>query len=249
MPAANGRVHAAFQRARLFAEAQHRPYGGADQRHAGQGEPPAACKVGHGAPIKALLNDARNSGRGVLLFAVTTEPNLEWFLLPQENSMSADNVNTRTATTLTFGKLIQVVLLSLYCAAAILGPLLYLFLFFDRIFAESDASKLHLIAAMVLMGVLGSAIRGIARLITDVGNNQYQPSWSLSILLRPLEGAGIALVFYFAISAGITVLEQRQPSPNAAGYLFVGILAGMFSHRAVDKLRARFDKTIAASDT
>ena len=154
--------------------------------------------------------------------------------------MSLDD--RKQAAPLSFGRWLQVALLSLYCGAAVLGPLLYLFLNFDRLFADTDASRQHVFAAMILMGVLGSALRGMARLFKDVGKGQYEPSWNLSILMRPLEGAGIALASFLAITAGLILLEQGRPTPNASGYLFVGILSGMFSHRAADALRKRFDR-------
>ena len=142
-------------------------------------------------------------------------------------------------------KRIQIASLALYCAAAILGPIYFLFVSFDQLFPDGppDARRTsqHVFAATVLMGVLGSALRGMSRLFSDVGHGEYKPSWSLSILMRPLEGAGIALVSYLALGAGIILLQQNSPTPNPSGYLFVGILSGMFSHRAADALRDRFD--------
>ena len=82
----------------------------------------------------------------------------------------------------------------------------------------------------------------VSFLTTYCGKRQYAPSWNLSILMRPLEGAAIAFVAYLAIKAGIILLERGHSTPNAAGYLFIGVLSsGMFSHRAADALRGRFD--------
>ena len=150
--------------------------------------------------------------------------------------------NAAPPTKLSFGRWMQVMLLSLYCAVAVLGPLLYLILSFDQLFAESDTNRQQVFVATILTGVLGSALRGMSNLFSDVGKGRYQPSWNLSILMRPLEGAGIALVSYLAITAGLVLLEQGRPTPNPSGYLFVGVLSGMFSHRAADALRKRFDE-------
>ena len=80
----------------------------------------------------------------------------------------------------------RVMLLSLYCAVAVLGPLLYLILSFDQLFAESDTNRQQVFVATILTGVLGSALRGMSNLFSDVGKGRYQPSWNLSILMRPL---------------------------------------------------------------
>ena len=137
---------------------------------------------------------------------------------------------------------VQVALLAVYCGAAVAGPLYLIFREFDTLFSSSAPNARYLFAAMILAGILGSALRGLARLLTDVGERRYQASWSLSILLRPLEGAGIAFASYLAISAGLVVLGHGNHTPNASGYLFFGVVSGMFSHRAADRLRSRFDR-------
>lgn len=142
-------------------------------------------------------------------------------------------------------EIFQVTILTVYCAAAICGPLFCIFIEYDTLFLSNGSNPRHLFAAMILTGILGSALRGLARLFSDVGKQTYKQSWSLSILLRPLEGAGIAFVSYLAISAGLSILGQGNTTPNVAGYLFFGVLSGMFSHRAADKLRHRFDSFLA----
>jgi hypothetical protein len=153
--------------------------------------------------------------------------------------------NQTSISKLTLGEVIEVVALATYCAVAVAIPLAFIFLNFDNLFSPSGPNPRYLFAAMILTGILGSTLRGLSRLLTDVGEKKYQKSWSLSIVLRPLEGAGIAFVSYLAISAGLIVLEQVRSTPNAAGYLFFGVLSGMFSHRAADKLRATFDRFLS----
>ena len=45
-----------------------------------------------------------------------------------------------------------------------------------------------------------------------------------------------------AVTGGMILLEQGRPNPNPSGCLFIGVLSGMFSHRAADMLRRRFDE-------
>lgn len=154
------------------------------------------------------------------------------------------NPVTATPIKLSLSRWIQVAFLSLYCAAAILLPTYYVFVSFCQLFVsgetDPETNARSIFAATVLMGVLGSALRSMARLFTDVGKGSYLPSWNLSILMRPLEGAGIALLSYLAMTAGNILLEKGAPTQNPSGYLFIGILSGMFSHRAADALRNRF---------
>ncbi len=105
------------------------------------------------------------------------------------------------------------------------------------------ASQENLLLRLVLaLGVIGSSLRGVGELFNDVGNRRFDAAWSLSYLMRPLEGAGMALVIYLAVRGGMHLLSTDQAPKNALGYLFVAALAGMFSHRAVDGLRNRFDR-------
>jgi anti-sigma factor RsiW len=149
--------------------------------------------------------------------------------------------NAHDEKKLGFWQCAQVSFLSAYCACAIVGPLYFAWIYFDNLFSEAGADEKRIFGAVLLAGIMGSAVRGIARLFTDVGKRQYTASWRLSILMRPLEGAAIAFVAYLATKAGIILLERGHPSSNGAGYLFIGVLSGMFSHRAADALRGRFD--------
>jgi len=148
-----------------------------------------------------------------------------------------------------FSELIQITLISLYCAALIIGPILYLRINISSLFTSETVDELHILELTLLMGVMGSALRGISRLFTDIGRRDYQPSWNLSILMRPLEGAGVALVAYLAIRAGILLVEHGTPKLNPIGLLFIGVLSGMFSHRAADALRDRFDSLWGKQDS
>jgi hypothetical protein len=170
-------------------------------------------------------------------------------LRTQGDSTMAEANGSMSQPKLRLVEVLQVAALAIYCAAAVVAPLALIFREFDNLFSSSGPNPRHLFAAMILTGVLGSALRGLARLLSDVGERRYEQSWSLSIVLRPFEGAGIAFVSYLAISAGLIVLEQGRSTPNAASYLFFGVLSGMFSHRAADKLRGTFDKFLSGEAT
>jgi hypothetical protein len=137
---------------------------------------------------------------------------------------------------------VQIALIALYCGALIVVPVWLVIYYYAAVFDAKKPNEAVLLGLVVAMGVLGSALRGIATLFNDVGRKKYDSSWNLSLLMRPLEGAGMALILYLAIRGGVALLTQQHATPSGPGFLFVGALAGMFSHRAVDGLRDRFDE-------
>ena len=144
-----------------------------------------------------------------------------------------------------------IVLLSLYCAALVIGSLVYIRGKYCQLIAPTSNElglleyELVLFESVVAIGVLGSALRGVSSLFLDVGKRTFDGSWSLSYLMRPLEGAAMALVVYIVFRSGIFVLAKGESEPNGLGYLALAGLSGMFSHKAADGLRSRFDKLIS----
>lgn len=131
--------------------------------------------------------------------------------------------------------------LTVYCFALVGIPVYLLGQHLADVTGENSNEAL-LAVLVASMGVLGSALRGAAGLFTDVGKRTYDPAWTLSYLLRPLEGAGMALIVYFVSRGGVGFLESGREDPNALGYLAIAAVSGMFSHRAADGLRAWFDR-------
>ncbi len=110
---------------------------------------------------------------------------------------------------------------------------------------QPQVEEILLLELVIVTGVLGSALRGIAGLFLDVGKREFDPSWSLSYLMRPFEGAAMAFVVYVVFRSGVFVLEKGTSTPSELGYLALAGLSGMFSHKAADGLRTRFDKLIS----
>ena len=167
-------------------------------------------------------------------------------LKPSDNSGTKTEKITSSHVKLSRSHLFQVALLSIYCALAITAPLVFIFQSFEKLYLESGPDKKILFLSIIMAGVLGSALHGLSRLVHDVGQRKYEPSWSLSTLMRPFEGGGFAFVVFLGISAGLIVLGQNQNSPNSTGYLFFGALSGMFAHRVIDQLRKKFDAMIGS---
>jgi hypothetical protein len=90
---------------------------------------------------------------------------------------------------------------------------------------------------VALAGVLGGLIHAIRSLSWYVGNREFRWSWLPFNLLLPFVGALGGTVFYLVLRAGLfspsTSVEQASPF----GFAAVGVLVGLFSEEAMEKLR------------
>lgn len=104
----------------------------------------------------------------------------------------------------------------------------------------------RLLLLVIVAGALGSYIHSATSYTDYRGNRQFNPSWMLWYLLRPLMGVCLALVVYFAVRGGLLLLvvngseatEARNINPF--GVAAVAGLTGMFSKQAADKLAEVF---------
>ncbi len=139
----------------------------------------------------------------------------------------------------------QIAALAMFVSLVLFVTLWCVFVDLHRLFpsqAPGNVDDHTLVRFVIYFGVLGSLLRGVGEFFNDVGNRRFDPAWSLSYLMRPFEGAGMALVIFLAVRGGVGFLSEGEAPHNALGYLFIAALAGMFSHRAVDGLRKRFDQ-------
>ncbi len=139
-------------------------------------------------------------------------------------------------------EVILIGLLTIYCVALVVGMVAYVFYEYDMLMGEdglNDAVLLHLVVAV---GVLASVMRGASSLFEDVGKGTFDPRWSLSVLMRPVEGAALAVVVYFFCRSLLLVLGLEVGEVNPWGFLTIAGIAGMFSHKAGDGLRERFGR-------
>lgn len=142
--------------------------------------------------------------------------------------------------------LILIVILSVYCVAAFLAALAYLFYEYPNMQVNGNINESILLQLCVVIGILGAITRGASRLFDDVGGGTFDAKRSLSIIMRPIEGGSMALLVFFVFRSLLLVLEQGDAAINPWGFLALGGLAGMFSHRAADGLRERFGRLITS---
>ncbi|MFQ5743972.1 MAG: hypothetical protein ACE5HV_10340 [Acidobacteriota bacterium] len=133
-------------------------------------------------------------------------------------------------------EVILIVILSAYCVALVIGALGYLFLEYANLQPSGGLNDSVLLRLVVAVGILGSIMRGASNLFDDVGRGRFDPRWSLSIIMRPVEGAALAVVTFFFFRSILLVLGLGTSTVNPMGFLAIAGLAGMFSHKAADGL-------------
>jgi hypothetical protein len=93
--------------------------------------------------------------------------------------------------------------------------------------------------ALILLVVVASALGSYVHVATSfadfVGNRRLMASWLWWYLLRAFIGVALALVFYFALRAGL-FSTQGDAAVNPFGVAAIAGLVGMFSKQATDKL-------------
>ncbi len=99
----------------------------------------------------------------------------------------------------------------------------------------------RLILLVLCIGALGSFVHSATSFTSYVGNRRLQHSWAAWYALRPLIGAALALICYFALRGGLLAGTTTAQQVSVFGTAAVAGLTGMFSKQAADKLREVFD--------
>lgn len=109
--------------------------------------------------------------------------------------------------------------------------------------------RTRLLKLFMLAGALGGALHGLGSLVVFVGNREFRASWSLWYLTLPLRGALLALGFYALLQGGL-LGGVAGGANNVAILAMVGasFLVGLFSDRALDKLRDVFNVVFPRAD-
>ena len=92
-----------------------------------------------------------------------------------------------------------------------------------------------LIVMVLLVGALGALVGGSRRFLYFSTRGELTKRDEWSYLIRPLQGAALALVVYFTLRGGY--LGQDASSPvNPYGVAALSALVGLFTRHAVSKL-------------
>ncbi len=108
---------------------------------------------------------------------------------------------------------------------SILGIIVWLLLKPPPILSSSPAF-LSIPKKILLAGAVGSILRGIWSLWTQVDEMQYRKFWGTWYLLSPFMGALLGGIVYLAFFVGIVTSTLSTNIPNPALAILVAILAG-----------------------
>jgi hypothetical protein len=102
--------------------------------------------------------------------------------------------------------------------------------------------ELQLAMVAALAGGLGTVVQSVGSFVTYAGGRQLYTSWVWWYAMRPVSGAGLALIIYFAFRGGLLLISTSEDvtDPETISLYGVGAIAGlvgMFSKEATDKLK------------
>ena len=92
---------------------------------------------------------------------------------------------------------------------------------------------------VALAGFLGSMIHVGSSFVSYVGCGKLKRNWLLWYIVKPFTGAGIGIIFYFVVKAGILNFNGSE-SANPHGLIMLAVLAGLFTDKATLKLEEIF---------
>jgi hypothetical protein len=106
-------------------------------------------------------------------------------------------------------------------------------------------AEVRLIWLVVITSALGSYIHTVTSFTLYVGNRNLFSSWLAWYVLRPAISASLALIFYFALRAGLFSGATADQTINPFGIAAISGMVGMFSKQATEKLSKIFDTIFA----
>ena len=117
---------------------------------------------------------------------------------------------------------------------------------------------LYILGMMISCGMLGGSLYDIRGLIKHSANNDYQPAFNLSYLLRPVAGALCGLIALFLLMAGQLGMSPGEKGLSGTGwitfegrllYLTFGFLAGYASQVFMAKLKDIADAAFSTNNS
>lgn len=108
-------------------------------------------------------------------------------------------------------------------------------------------SEVRFLGLVAAAGALGACLQAVTSFAGYVGNRKFTTDWALWYVSRPPIGATMAVIFLPLVGAGL-IPENAENVPSFAYSLIsLGILVGMFSKNAADKLADVFDALMTSS--
>jgi len=105
---------------------------------------------------------------------------------------------------------------------------------------ETFTIDVVLIVMVVMGGALGAMVGATRRFLYFAGRDELTRRDEWSYLMRPMQGAVLALIVYFTLRGGYLGQDQTAPV-NPYGVAALSALVGLFTGHAVSKLTDVFD--------
>lgn len=106
-----------------------------------------------------------------------------------------------------------------------------------------SGNSLHINTIMFLLvalaGFTGSMIHIATSFTNYVGSGKFKQSWILWYFVKPFTAAGVAIIFYLVLKAGLLNFEGAN-SANPFAIVILSALAGLFTDKATLKLEEIF---------
>lgn len=103
------------------------------------------------------------------------------------------------------------------------------------------SSEVRIMWLVVITSALGSYVHTVTSFTLYAGNQNLYEKWLAWYVLRPAISAALALVFYFALRAGLFAGAPADQTVNPFGVAAISGMVGMFSKQATEKLGKVFD--------
>jgi len=213
-----------------------------------QMEPPSATVNGGDAIAFVVKNGSAPvpveswdlSGGGTVKDGVFTAPKV--LLQSVRSVVTARTATGSVAAEVTTSPVNQwITLLAAYFALVVAGGVWGVFWLFDLTAKQSAAEGWLFLLMSALCGGLGSCLHGINSLTAYVGAKQFQSSWSLYYVARPVVGGILGPLMFLVFRSNLVGNTQQV---NMNDWLAVAALtgiSGLFADKAVEKLKQVVD--------
>lgn len=105
----------------------------------------------------------------------------------------------------------------------------------SRIFLGPETTLLLVVMSSGIIGACSFSFFAIAYHLSR--KNDFDKVWEAWYVLRPILGAGLALVIYLLIRGGVLTIGADLSNLNLVGVAGISGLSGMFSEQAMRRLR------------
>jgi hypothetical protein len=110
------------------------------------------------------------------------------------------------------------------------------------------STSVALLGLVAVAGVLGSLVHTMDGFALHVADKDFDKAWNWWYLIRPLVGAGLAVLTYLLLRGQLLGINGSTTALNPYGIAGLAALTGLFSKQAAAKLKEVFDTLFAITN-